>query len=306
MSVLDVFGDDARRDEPGAAPPPSPAETAAAPARRRRGTWPPALLAGSILFGVIAALLVLAPWLAPYPPAQQDLVARLEGSSAAHLLGTDHLGRDVLSRLLDGGRFSLAVATVTLVICAVTGTLVGFVVARRGGLLDTVVMRVTDILLAFPEMVVALFLVAVLGTGDLTLVLALTIGGWTPFCRLARGVALEINGRDFIEAAQALGCSGWFIIRRHLLPNALPPLLAHAAVRFGHKLITVGALSFLGLGVQPPFSDWGSMLSEAIPYLDRSPLLVLAPGAAIFVAALSVTLAGRGLETLRARTGGST
>ncbi|WP_433514525.1 ABC transporter permease [Nonomuraea sp. CA-143628] len=305
MSVLDVFGDNTRRDNSGAEHPPSPAGATTAPARRGRGSWPPALLAGSIMFGVIALLLLLAPWLSPYPPAQQNLAARLEGASAAHLLGTDHLGRDVLSRLLDGGRFSLAVASVTLVICAVTGTLVGFLAARRGGLLDTLVMRVTDILLAFPEMVVALFLVAVLGTGDLTLLLALTIGGWTPFCRLARGVALELNGRDFIEAAQALGCSGWFIIRRHLLPNAMPPLLAHTALRFGHKLITVGALSFLGLGVQPPSSDWGSMLSEATPYLDRLPMLVLAPGAAIFLAALSVTLAGRGLETRRARAGGS-
>jgi len=270
-------------------------------AQRRRSALPPSLLVGATLFALIVILLVLAPWLEPHPPAAQDITARLTAFSAEHPLGTDHLGRDVLSRLLDGGRFSMTIALITLIICAVTGTLVGFLAARLGGVLDTLVMRTTDVLIAFPEMVVALFLVAALGTSDLTLVLALCIGGWTPFCRLARIVAMEINGQDFIEAALALGCSTWFIIRRHVLPNALPPLLAHAALRFGHKLITVGALSYLGLGVQPPSSDWGAMLAEAVPYLDRAPLLVVAPGAAIFLAALSVTLVGRGLQIRQTR-----
>lgn len=291
MSVLDVAG------TVGSEAPSAPA----AAGRRRRGRWPLSLIVGAAPLGLLAVLLVLAPWLEPYPPAEQNISERLLGVSAQHWLGTDNLGRDTFSRLLDGGRFSVTIAAIALVLCVVTGTLLGFLAARRRGVLDTVLMRATDILIAFPEMVVALFLVAVLGHGTRTLLLALTVGGWTPFARLARGLALEINSREFIEAAQALGCSGWFIMTRHLLPNALAPLTAHAALRFGHKLITVGALSYLGLGVQPPASDWGSMLAEAQPYLDRAPVLVLAPGAAIFAVALCVTLIGRGLQVRGSR-----
>ncbi len=264
-------------------------------------TWPPSLRIGVATFLVIVAALLLTPWIAPYAPETQDLANRLAAPSADHLLGTDQLGRDVLSRLLYGGRFSVSIAAITLVISAVAGTTLGIVSARVRGPFDELVMRVSDILLAFPEMIVALFLVAILGPSYGTLILALVIGGWTPFARLARGLALEINSRDFIEAAESLGFSRTFIIVRHILPNALSPMLAHAALRFGHKLITVGALSFLGLGVQPPASDWGSMLSDGQPYMTRAVGLVLYPGLAIFVAALAVTLIGQGINVRRSR-----
>jgi ABC-type dipeptide/oligopeptide/nickel transport system permease subunit len=266
-------------------------------------TWPPSLLVGVTVFGVVLAVLILTPWIMPHDPTAQNLAGRLAPSSAQHLLGTDHLGRDVLSRLMDGGRLSVAIAAVALAICAVSGTLIGIVCARRRGRFDEFVMRVTDALLAFPEIIVALFLVAVLGANYLTLILALVIGGWTPFARLARGVTLEIDSRDFIEAARSLGFSPRFIVFRHVLPNALSPLMAHAALRFGHKLITVGALSYLGLGVQPPDADWGSMLADAQPYLTGTPGLVIYPGLAIFVTALSVTLIGQGLNARRNRRG---
>jgi peptide/nickel transport system permease protein len=269
--------------------------------RTGRRAWPPSLVVGAGLFSVILVVLALTPWLAPFDPAAQDLDNRLAPAGGAHLLGTDHLGRDVLSRLLDGGRFSVSIAAVTLAISAVTGTLVGIVCARRGGWLDEAVTRLCDVLLAFPEVIVAMFLVAILGTNYLTLVLALVVTGWTPFARLARGVTLEIESRDFVEAARTLGCGRWFIVFRHILPNAASPLLAHAALRFGHKLITVGALSYLGLGVRPPDADWGSMLAAAQPYLTREPGLVLYPGLAIFLTALSVTLAGQGINVRRNR-----
>ena len=264
-------------------------------------TWPISLRAGVAIFIVIVVILLLTPWIAPYDPAAQDLANRLSKGGNGHPLGTDQLGRDVLSRLMWGGRFSVSIAAITLAICAVSGTLIGIICARRRGALDEFVMRVTDILLSFPEMIVALFLVAILGANYVTLIIALVIGGWTPFARLARGLALEIEPRDFIEAARALGCSKAFIMLRHVLPNALGPLLAHAALRFGHKLITVGALSFLGLGVQPPNSDWGSMLADGLPYMVRVPGLVIYPGLAIFITALSVTLIGRGLGLRRDR-----
>ncbi|WP_418606848.1 ABC transporter permease [Georgenia sp. SUBG003] len=240
---------------------PDTADTAriSAPVRRRkvRRPWPLNLRIGLSALVFVVAVLLLTPWLAPHDPAAQDLANRLAPTGAGHLLGTDHLGRDVLSRLMWGGRFSVSIAAVTLVISAVLGTLLGLVCARVKGALDEFVMRLSDVMLAFPEMIVAMFLVAIVGPGYGTLILALAIGGWTPFARLARGLALEINSRDFIEAADSLGFTRRFIIVRHVLPNALSPLLAHAALRFGHKLITVGALSFLGLGVQPPASDWG-------------------------------------------------
>ncbi|WP_308344237.1 ABC transporter permease [Streptomyces sp. MK37H] len=259
------------------------------------------LRAGALVLALVLVTLLLTPWIAPFDPAHQDLTRRLAGPSAQHWLGTDQLGRDVLSRLMYGGRFSVSIAAVTLLLSAVAGTVIGAFSARRGGLLDEVVMRTTDLLIAIPDVVVALFLIAAFGTGYGMLIAALTIVGWTPFARLMRGLALEINGREYIEAAEALGCSKTFIVFRHVIPNALRPVLALGFLRFGHKLITVGGLSYLGLGVQPPDSDWGAMLLDAQPYMQRVPLLVLAPGAAIFLTALSVTLIGHGMELKRRR-----
>ena len=241
-------------------------------------------------------MLALTPWLAPYDPAAQVLTARLRAPSAEHLLGTDHLGRDVLSRLMHGGRFSVSIAAIAVLITGVSGTLLGALSARLGGLFDEVVMRTVDALLAFPDVLIALFLVFLIGPGYGTLIVALATTGWTPFARLTRAVTLEINTKEYIEAAEALGCSRAFIIFHHVLPNALGPVLAQGFLRFGHKLITVGGLSYLGLGVQPPNSDWGAMLAEAQLYMVRAPWLVVAPGFAIFLTALSVTLAGHGLR----------
>lgn len=262
-----------------------------------RQPWP--LVAGGVVLGVVVVVLLLTPWIAPSDPAQQDLTQRFAGSSSAHWLGTDQLGRDLLTRLMYGGRFSVTIAGITLAISAVLGTLLGILCARVRGAFDEFLMRVCDVLLAFPEMIVAMFVVSILGASKTTLILALAVGGWTPFAKLARGVALEVDARGFIEAARALGCSRRFIVLRHLLPNSLNPLMAHAALRFGHKLITVGALSYLGLGVQPPAADWGSMLATAQPFLSQAPHLVVYPGLAIFVTALSVTMIGQGINARR-------
>ncbi|MGQ1838874.1 ABC transporter permease [Kocuria turfanensis] len=257
---------------------------------RRALVW-----AASAVLALVVLAVALAPWLAPHPPAAQDLTARLAPPSAAHWLGTDHLGRDTLSRLLDGGRFSLTVAALATVLTAVTGTALGVLSARRRGWLDELFTRTSDVLLALPEMVVALFLVAVLGPGHLSLLLALTVTGWTPFARLARALTYDVSARGFVEAARVLGCSPSFIVLRHVLPHLAGPLLGQATLRFGQFLITVGALSYLGLGVQPPQSDWGAMLAAAQPYAARSPLTILAPGLVVFVVALCVTLVGQRL-----------
>lgn len=269
----------------------------------RQRHW--AFSAGVVIFALVLILLCSAHWLAPYDPAAQSLMRRLQGPSDRHWLGTDHLGRDQLSRLLVGGHFAIIIAAVTLSLSAIVGTLIGVVSARQGGLFDEATMRLVDLLISFPDVVVAIFLIALMGPGYGTLIVALTVVGWTPFARLARGLAIEINAKPYIRAAEILGCSRRFIILRHIVPNAIRPLAAMAFLRFGHKLITVGGLSFIRLGVQPPHADWAAMMASSQPYLERAPLLVICPGLAIFLTALSVTWIGQGLETKRKAGGGA-
>jgi ABC-type dipeptide/oligopeptide/nickel transport system permease subunit len=260
---------------------------------------PAPLRAAVTVFALICLALVLAPWIAPYDPTEQVLASRLQAASAAHWLGTDHVGRDVLSRLLYGGRFSVTIAALVLLVSAATGTFLGAMSARIGGLFDEFLMRVADILLSFPEILVALILTAILKPSFVTLITALVAVAWTPFARLTRAITLEINTMGYIEAAEALGCSRSFIVLRHIIPNAMGPVLAMAFLRFADKLVAVGSLSYLGLGVQPPDSDWGSMIADAQPYMERAPLLIIAPALAIFICALAVTIAGQNLGQRR-------
>ena len=249
--------------------------------------------AAVVVLAMVVAAVAAAPWLTPFPPDDQNLAARLASPSATHWLGTDHLGRDTLSRLLDGGRFSLVVAAQATVLTGLVGLVIGVLSARRKGWLDEFFTRTNDVLLALPEMVVALFIVAAMGTGFSSLLVALTVTGWTPFARLARTLAYDVSARGFVEAARVVGCSPSFIIFRHILPHLAAPMLGQATLRFGQLLISVGALSYLGLGVQPPQSDWGSMVAAAQPYAERAPWGIIAPGLAIFLVALCVTLIGQ-------------
>lgn len=267
-------------------------------ARSRRVIWHPTAVWGLTVFGLIALATVAAPLLTGLDPNDQILLDRLQLPSAEHILGTDTLGRDVFARILYGGRFSLTITTVAVFISAITGTIIGSVTARLGGLFDELTMRLIDLFIAFPGIIVALIIAALLKPGFWTLILALTMTGWTPYARLARAVGLEINTRAFIEAATALGASQWLILRKHVLPNSLGPILATAFLRFGHMLLTISGLSYLGLGAQPPTPDWGAMLAEAQPYMLRVPTFILTPGLTIFVATLSVTLAGQGLTLM--------
>jgi ABC-type dipeptide/oligopeptide/nickel transport system permease subunit len=252
--------------------------------------------AGSVLLAMVLVMVCFAQWVAPYDPAAQDLINRLRPPSAEHWLGTDHLGRDVLSRILVGGQFAVTISAITVIITLVVGTLIGVVAGRAGGLLDEVAMRVVDLLISIPDVVIAIFLIGVFGPNYATLILSLTLIGWTPYARLARGLAKEINSREYIRAAEVLGMKRSFVILRHIVPNMIRPIAAVSFLRFGHKLITVGGLSYLGLGVRPPNPDWGLMMAEAQPYLERAPILMIAPGAVIFLAALGVTWIGHGLE----------
>jgi peptide/nickel transport system permease protein len=269
--------------------------------RRRRRRWQSGeitlLLSLSALSLIVVATLA-APWLTPHDPNQQVLAQRLAPSSAAQWLGADQLGRDLLARILYGGRASLWLATVAVLLSGSIGVIIGLVAGRNGGLFDEFVMRLVDVLIVFPGIVLALVIAALLKPGFGSLLLALTITGWTTYARLTRALTLEVLARPFIEAALAVGLSERRLLLRYVLPNISGPLLAMTFLRFGHTLLTVAALSYLGVGVQPPTPDWGAMLAEAQPYMQRAPRLLIAPALLIFLTALSVTLIGQGL-TLR-------
>lgn len=282
---------------------PLPAGEGARP--RRAMVWHPTAIAGLAMSFFIVATVVAAPLLTRYDPLDQVLREALRPPSAARWLGTDRLGRDLFARILYGGRFPLAITLTAISISATFGTLLGGVVGRLGGAAEEVVMRLIDVFISFPSVLVAFVIAALLKPGFGTLVLALTVTDWTPFARLARAITLEINTRAYIEAAAAVGASERLILRKHVFHHLVGPVLAMGFLRFGHGLLTIAGLSYLGLGAQPPAPDWGGMLAEAQPYMERFPVLVLAPGLVIFITALSVALAGRGLTLMfDARQGG--
>jgi ABC-type dipeptide/oligopeptide/nickel transport system permease subunit len=239
---------------------------------------------------VLAAL--LAPALAPYDPLKQDLGNSLARPGRAHLLGTDNVGRDVLARVIWGTRISLVAGFVSVALAVVAGGLIGLVAGYWGGRIDGVAMRLMDAVLSFPPLVLALALGAVLGA-DLTGVLIALGLVYTPtFARLMRGQVLAIRARDFVEAARALGGSGWRIAWRHVLPNAATAIVVQASLSVAFAILAEASLSFLGLGVQPPQASWGSMINAGRGYLQQAPWIVFGPGAALFVTVLGLNFLG--------------
>jgi peptide/nickel transport system permease protein len=190
----------------------------------------------------------------------------------------------------------MVISFFSVLINAVLGTFLGAMAARRAGsVVDEILMRGIDLFISFPNMIVALIVVVMLKPGFWSIVIALSITGWTPYARLARAVGLEINTQTYIEAAAATGESEFLTMRKHVLPNTMGPVLAQVFLRFGHTLLTIAGLSYLGIGIQPPTADWGSMLADAQPFMERVPTLILSPGLIIFITTLSVTLIGQGL-----------
>ncbi|MDP8969710.1 MAG: ABC transporter permease [Actinomycetota bacterium] len=255
-------------------------------------------LAGLVILAVLFLLAVLAPWIAPYDPAAQDVIDRYAHSSAAHLLGTDHLGRDELSRLLYGARVSLFSSVAVGLGILLVGLVIGLVTGFVGGKLDGVIMRVVDVFLAFPTFLLALAVVGVLGPGLTNLALALVLVWWAQYARVVRGLVLSAKERPFVEAAQALGLRPRRVALRHVLPTVLAPVVVLWTLETGRLLLGIAALSFLGLGVQPPTPEWGAMLSEAANHLARAPRLMVYPGALITLAALGFNLVGDGLRDI--------
>ncbi len=247
-----------------------------------------------LLLIIIAAL--FAPVLAPHDPAQQDLDQDLLTYSRSHPLGTDKLGRDILSRTIYGSRVSLAVGIATVTLSLAIGLAIGSLSGYAGGWVDQLLMRLVDILLAFPGILLAVAFTAVLGPGLHHVVIALCLIGWTGYARLVRGEILTLREREFVQAAQALGCKPHRVVVRHLLPNLLPPLLIQATFGLAAAIIAEGSLSFLGLGVKPPTPSWGAMLNEGRPFLLVAPHLTAYPGLAIMITVLGLNLVGDALQ----------
>jgi len=255
-----------------------------------------AAVAGLVIVCLFATIALVAPLATTYDPEQMRLDQKLLEPSAAHLLGTDHLGRDILARLAYGARFSLVMCFAAVGVGVLIGVPLGAISGFYGGWLDLVIQRVIDVLLSFPGFLLALALVAVLGVGIVNVVIAVGLGVVPACVRLVRASTLSIRSREYVDAARAAGAGGASIIWHHVLPNALSPVVIQATLGLGATLLTAAGLGFLGLGVQQPTPEWGSMLGEGRSYIFSNPNLATFPGIAIFLTVLGFNLAGDGLR----------
>lgn len=256
---------------------------------------------GVVVFGIVTIALailaaILAPLIAPYDPYAQSLDAVLQAPSLTHLLGTDSLGRDTLSRIIFGTRITLLVGVGTVLIAACLGTIVGLVAGYFGGWTFTVIMRFTDGIMAWPPLLLALVIAALLGTGAKGVVIAISFALFPGYIRLICGQVLSVKENEYVMAARSVGVSGIGIMFRHILPNCLSPLIVQMTMMMGLAIITEATLSFLGLGIKPPAAAWGSMVYDGYKYLVMRPILSIAPGVAIGLVVFAFNMIGDGLR----------
>jgi peptide/nickel transport system permease protein len=258
----------------------------------------PLAIVGLAVVGAFAVAAVAAPALAPHEPNTVDVVARLASPSWDHPLGTDALGRDVFSRILFGARWSLGAAFVVTLLVSAVGVTVGAVSGYLGGRFDAVAMRVVDALLAFPAILLALAIVGVIGPGLRGVLAGLVMVSWAGYARVVRGIVLGLREHEYVVAARAVGGSDAHILRRHILPNVVSPVVVLASLEMGQLILALAGLSFLGLGVQPPTPEWGTMLNDGRVFLLTAPQLMIYPGVAISLVVLGLNLLGDGLRDL--------
>ena len=251
---------------------------------------------GLVLVLLAIAMAVLAPLLVPYDPNIGDFMAVLSPPSAQHWLGTDELGRDILSRLLAGATVSLQVAFGATVLTTLLGVTLGVVTGYFGGWADELLMRITDGLLAFPSLILALAIAAIFEPSMVSILLAIAVASFSTVARLARASALMTREQEYVEAARSMGASHPRLILRHVLPNCLSPVIVQFALMASYGILAEASLSFLGVGVRPPQSSWGGMLQSGYQYLEMAPWLSLAPGFTIFLVVLGFNLVGDGLR----------
>ena len=256
----------------------------------------PLAVVGLTIIIVFIALSLLAPWLAPYDPATQNLGNRLAFPSAEHWFGTDELGRDILSRILYGGRVTLGMVIAVVVLVAPIGLAIGCIAGYFGGIVDTVLMRVTDVFLAFPRLILALAFVAALKPGVESAILAIALTAWPPYARLARAETMTVRGSDFVAAYRLTGASAWRIIARHIAPLCVPSLIVRITLDMSSIIITAASLGFLGMGAQPPSPEWGAMIATAKRFIFEQWWVATIPGIAIFLVSLAFNFLGDGLR----------
>lgn len=256
---------------------------------------PPATT-GLVIVTLLVLAAVLAPLLAPHDPGAVDPLDRLAGSTAEHPLGTDELGRDILSRLLFGARWSLGIAGLATLVVMVVGVGVGVVSGFYGGWVDSVIMRVVDVLLAFPSLVLYLAIVGTLGPGVENVFLALVAISWAGYARIVRGLVLSARERVFVRASLSLGATDGRLMVRHILPNVVSPVIVLASLQAGGMILALAALGFFGLGAQPPTPEWGTMINQSRLFLQSAPTLMVYPGLAISLAVLGLNLLGDGIR----------
>ena len=250
-------------------------------------------------FGILVLLIlmaVFAPWIAPYNYAEMDLTAMHQGPSMQHLFGTDNLGRDIFSRIIYGSRYSLSLGIAAVLFSTAIGVVIGSIAGYFGGAADTIIMRILDVIQSIPGMLLAIIISAVLGAGFENTILAMSIGGVPMTVRLLRAQILSIRKQEYLEAATAINCPEHLIISRYVLPNSYAPLLVSATMGIGNTIMAAAALSYIGLGIQPPLAEWGAMLSAARGFLRDYPHELIFPGIFIMITVLALNLLGDGLR----------
>jgi len=253
---------------------------------------------GAVLVIVLVLVSFIAPLLSPYSPAQQDLGNRLYPPNSKHLFGTDSLGRDILSRVIYGSRISLAVGFFSVLVASVIGVAFGLIAGYAGGITDLVLMRVVDVLMSFPVLIMGLFVMSVFGPGTINLIVALAVSMSPRFARISYGPTLAIKEQDFILAAKASGAGPVRVIVYHLLPNILGEILVMGSLWIGTAILIEASLSFLGLGVTPPTPTWGNIIREGLNHLRTAPWIVIFSGGAIFLAVISFNMMGDGIRDI--------
>lgn len=255
-------------------------------------------LTGLLLIFALLVLAVIGPSVAPHSPYTTDPVNKLESPSKAHVFGTDNLGRDILTRVLYGARISVTIAVIILLVSGTIGTLIGIIAGYFGGGIDNILMRITDVFLAFPRLILAMAVAAALGRSLNNVVLAVAFTTWTIFARLARGQALAVKEEDYVEAARASGASSWRILFVHMLPLCISPVIIQGTIAMGGIILIVAGLGFIGFGAQPPTPEWGVMVSDGRNYLPTAWWACVFPGLAIMFTVLGFNLLGDGVRDI--------